>query len=113
VAEQNADAAPGPLLPRSPWASPWTVAALGVVLAAVLSAAVLPAELGAVNPPFAVVAFALALVAAEWFSLRFEFRRQSFSTSASELVFVMALVEIGGAWTAVARAAAVGVALLA
>ena len=42
----------------------------------------------------------LAIVAAEWLSLDFEFRRHAFSCSASELAFVIALIELGGTWTA-------------
>jgi hypothetical protein len=108
VAEQNADAADTQLLLRNPW----TLAAIVVALAGLLFGTVLAAEPVAVNP-FGVLAIFLALVAAEWFSLHFEFRRHSYSFSASELVFVVALAEIGGTWTAVARAVAVGAALLA
>ena len=59
------------------------------------------------NVPVLIAVF-LGLLAAESFSVQFEFRKQSFSWSPSELAFVMALVAVGGAWTAVARAAAVG-----
>ena len=53
----------------------------------------------------------LTAVVAEWVYVHIEFRRQSFVNSASELAFVIALLEIGGAWTAVTRAAAVGLVL--
>ena len=55
------------------------------------------------------LAVLLGLVAAESFTVDFEFRKQGFTWSPSELAFVMALVAVGGAWTAVARAAAIGV----
>jgi diguanylate cyclase (GGDEF)-like protein len=107
VAEHNADAATGPLL-----RSPWIPSALAVALAAVLSALVLPGTSDGTHAVL-VLPVLLALVAAEWFSLHFEFRRQSYSWSAAELVFVVALVEIGGAWTAAARAVALAVVLVA
>jgi diguanylate cyclase (GGDEF)-like protein len=105
VAEQNADAANGPLL-----RSPWIIATLSAALAVVLSLLVLPGTSSRAHLALVPVVL-LALVAAEWFSLHFEFRRQSYSWSAAELVFVVALVEIGGAWTAVARAVALGAVL--
>ena len=49
-----------------------------------------------------------ACVAAESFSRRVRVPPAELLLVASELAFVMALVEVGGAWTAVARAAAVG-----
>ena len=61
------------------------------------------------RPPLALLAVFLGLVAAESFNVDFEFRKQSFSWSPSELAFVMALVAVGAAWTAVAWAFAVGV----
>ncbi|MGY1834215.1 putative bifunctional diguanylate cyclase/phosphodiesterase [Blastococcus sp. SYSU DS0510] len=53
----------------------------------------------------------LAAVLGEWVYVHIEFRRQSFVNSASELALVIALLELGGAWTAVTRAAAVGLVL--
>jgi hypothetical protein len=80
VAEQIAEAAPGPL----PLRNPWLLAALGIALAAALSMLLFGPGIADVNP-FSVLAVVLALMAAEWFSLHFEFRRQSYSASASEL----------------------------
>jgi diguanylate cyclase (GGDEF)-like protein len=107
VAEQNADAAARPLL-----RSRWVPALVSVALAAALSALVLPGTSIGVSP-LLVPVVVLALAAAEWFGLHFEFRRHSYSFSAAELVVVVALVEVGGAWTAVARAIAIGAVLLA
>jgi diguanylate cyclase (GGDEF)-like protein len=53
------------------------------------------------------------MVAAEVFSVQFEFRGQGVAWSASELALVVALVEIGGTWAALARGAAVGAVLVA
>ena len=94
-----------------PPVSAWAVALVALTLAVVLSAALLAGPPSSIDLPvlFAVV---LALAAAEWFGLHFEFRRQAVSFSASELALVMALVEIGGAWTAAARALAIGGVLL-
>jgi diguanylate cyclase (GGDEF)-like protein len=108
VAEQDARVPYRPPLLRNPW----TVAWLGVGLAipgslAVLGSAPLRGDLPLVLGVF------FALAAAEWLSVHVEFRRQGFSVSAAEVAFVIALYEIGGAWTAVARAAAVGCVLLA
>jgi diguanylate cyclase (GGDEF)-like protein len=58
------------------------------------------------------VATFTALAAAELFNLHFEFRRQSVSCSPSDLFVVIALVTVGGAWTALARVAAMGLAAL-
>ncbi|WP_236834689.1 bifunctional diguanylate cyclase/phosphodiesterase [Blastococcus sp. KM273129] len=64
--------------------------------------------------PSAVLLLVLvAAVAAEGVNVHVEFRRQSFHSSASEVAFVIALLEVGGAWTAATRAAAVAVVLLA
>ncbi|MGR6966112.1 putative bifunctional diguanylate cyclase/phosphodiesterase [Geodermatophilus sp. URMC 61] len=61
-----------------------------------------------VNPVVVVVVLA-GLVVAECYNLHVEFRRQGVSISATEVVFVVALVEVGPTWTALARALAVGV----
>ncbi|WP_246063238.1 putative bifunctional diguanylate cyclase/phosphodiesterase [Blastococcus colisei] len=108
MAQQDARAPYRPPLFRNPWTVAWLAFALAVpVSLAVLWSAPVSAELPLV------LALFCALAAAEWFSVHVEFRRQGFSVSAAELAFVIALVEIGGAWTAVARAAAVGFVLLA
>jgi diguanylate cyclase (GGDEF)-like protein len=86
--------------------SPWTVAGLGVALAVPAAAGLIAAGPLGVSVPVLLTVF-LAAVAAEWTNLHFEFRRQSFFGSAGEIAFVIALVELGGAWTAVARGAAV------
>src|SRR5215218_4656794 len=91
-------------------AGPWTVAWAGLALAVPISLWVLLPGSESPDVPRLIAVF-LGLLAAESFSVQFEFRKQSFSWSPSELAFVMALVAIGGAWTAVARAAAVGIAV--
>jgi diguanylate cyclase (GGDEF)-like protein len=88
------------------------IAGLLTVLAALFAAWVLPGTSSGMHLHLLPVVV-VALFAAEWFALHFEFRRQSYSFSPAELVFVVALVEIGGAWTAAARAAALGAVLLA
>ena len=75
-----------------------------------LSLLVLPGS-GATSSLLTVLVVFFAFVAAESIALHFEIRRQSFDCSASELAFVVALVELGGVWTAVARVAAVGLVL--
>ncbi|SDF91134.1 diguanylate cyclase (GGDEF) domain-containing protein [Blastococcus aurantiacus] len=95
-----------------PLSSPWAIAALGLLLAVPVAVLLLSGGPFTVSVPILLVAV-LAFVAGESFSLEFEFRRQSFSCSASELAFVIALVEVGGFWAAAARAAAVGAVLLA
>jgi diguanylate cyclase (GGDEF)-like protein len=108
VAEQDVRAPYRPLILRSAWTMAWLVVALAVpVCVEVLASQPLAVD------PLLILGVFVALVAAEWFSLHFEFRRQSYSFSASELAFVVALVEVGGFWTALARAAAVGGVLLA
>src|SRR4051812_22540072 len=92
--------------------SPWAIAVLGLLLAVPVAVLLLSDGPFTVRVPILLVAM-LGLVAAESYSLEFEFRRQSFSCSLSELAFVIALVEVGGFWTAVARAAAVAAVLLA
>src|SRR5688500_15685503 len=87
---------------------PWTVAWLGLAVAIPTALWTLLPEAGPVSIPL-LLAVLLGLVAAESFTVHFEFRRQGFTLSPSELAFVMALVEVGGLWTAVARAAAIGI----
>jgi diguanylate cyclase (GGDEF)-like protein len=107
VAQQDSSTARDPRAFRSPW----TVAALGVTLALPAAAALTAAGPLAVSLPVLLAVFCAA-VAAEWTNLHFEFRRQSFYFSAGELAFVIALVELGGAWAAVVRSGAVGTVLL-
>ena len=108
VAELDDRAPSRPLWLRSAW----TVALVGLALAAPVALCVLVPEAQPV-PLLLVLAALLGLVAAESFNLHFEFRQQSFSWSPSEVAFVMALVAVGGAWTAVARSVAVGAVVLA
>ena len=77
----------------------------------VFAAAVIRPDTSGVTLPVAVAVF-LGIVAAEWLGLDFEFRRHGFSCSASELAFVIALVELGGMWTVLIRAAAFGTVLV-
>jgi diguanylate cyclase (GGDEF)-like protein len=56
---------------------------------------------------WALLAFCLAFFVAESLSLSIEVRSQTFQCSVGEVVLVVALVEMGGAWTAVAWAGAV------
>ena len=88
--------------------TPWTVAWLGLALGIPTALWTLLPDAGPVDVPL-LLAVLLGLVAAESFTVDFEFRKQGFTWSPSELAFVMALVAVGGAWTAVARAAAIGV----
>ncbi len=88
--------------------SPWTVAWISVAVAAPTALWVLLPGAEPVNVPL-VLAVTVALVAAESFPIHFEFRKQSLTWSPGELAFVLALVAVGGAWTAFARAAAIGV----
>src|SRR4051812_37957996 len=91
--------------------SPWAVAVLGLALALPAAAALVAAGPLTVNAPTLLAVFCAA-IAAELINLQFEFRRQGFYSSAGELAFVIALVELGGTWTAVVRAGAVGIVLL-
>ncbi|MGY1761135.1 putative bifunctional diguanylate cyclase/phosphodiesterase [Geodermatophilus sp. SYSU D00779] len=75
-------------------------------------ATILPHHTEAFDFRLFVVVF-VGMVAAEVFSLQFEFRGQGVAWSASELALVVALVEIGGTWAALARGAAVGAVLVA
>src|SRR3712207_2816313 len=89
---------------------PWTVALLALALAVPLGVALVERGPLSADVPVLLAVF-LTAVAAEWVNVHIEFRHQSFVNSASELAFVIALLEIGGFWTAVTRAAAVGVVL--
>ncbi|WP_233488713.1 bifunctional diguanylate cyclase/phosphodiesterase [Blastococcus sp. TF02-09] len=97
---------------RSPvLGSTWALAWVALVVAVPLSVLVLPDGPAPASVLGILVVF-LAFVAAESVALHFEIRRQSFDCSASEVAFVIALAEIGGVWTAVARAVAVAVVLV-
>ncbi|NEK86279.1 EAL domain-containing protein [Blastococcus saxobsidens] len=92
--------------------SPWAVSAMGLALA--IPAVVLLFSVD--SPPTSVLAVLAVLaigIAAESVNIHVEFRRQSFHSSASELAFVIALLEVGGVWTAATRATAVAVIFLA
>jgi hypothetical protein len=90
----------------------WTIAWIGLLLAVSVSLRVLVPAVEPVDV-LTLAAVFLGLVAAESFNVEFEFRKQSFSWSGSELAFVMALATVGAAWTAAAWAVAVGVVVLA
>ncbi|MGY2128721.1 putative bifunctional diguanylate cyclase/phosphodiesterase [Blastococcus sp. SYSU DS0617] len=107
MAEQDARVPPRPPLTSNPWAPAWLSLALAVPLSAVVLAPDADAP-GAV----ALLAVFVAFIAAESVNLQFEIRRQTFWCSASEAAFVLALAEIGGLWTALARAVAVALVLV-
>ncbi|MGY2083833.1 putative bifunctional diguanylate cyclase/phosphodiesterase [Blastococcus sp. SYSU DS0539] len=92
--------------------SPWLAALLGLSFACPVGVLLLTSE-PRVVPAAVLLAVLFTAVAAEWVNVHVEFRRQSFHSSASEVAFVIALLEVGGAWTAATRAAAVAVVLLA
>jgi diguanylate cyclase (GGDEF)-like protein len=108
VAEQDARVPHRPLILGNPWSIAW----IGFALAVPLYLLVLVPDAERVDV-LLLVPVLLGLVAAESFSVHFEFRKQSFSWSPNEIAVVVALVAVGGAWTAAARAVAVGVVLLA
>ncbi|WP_245887601.1 putative bifunctional diguanylate cyclase/phosphodiesterase [Geodermatophilus tzadiensis] len=84
---------------------PWIPTAALVLLAVVLGAVVLPASWRPL-PVLATVLLVLAFVVTESVQLDVEVRRQTFSVTPIEFVVVIGLVEVGGLWTAVARAVA-------
>ena len=94
-----------PLLRR-----PWTIAVLGGVVAVGFALPTLPGA-WSTPPVWAVLALFATFLLTESVQLELEFRRQTFAISPSELALVVALVEIGGVWTAVARVAAVAIVL--
>src|SRR6185312_16472088 len=106
-AEQDARVPIRPALFRNPWTVTWLTLAVAIPL----FLWVVVAHARPVNP-LLVLAVLAAFVAAESFNIHLEFRRHSVSCSPSELAFVIALVEVGGTWTALARAAAVALVLL-
>jgi diguanylate cyclase (GGDEF)-like protein len=101
VSEQQDQAQRHSLLSR-----PWSVAFGGLALAVPIGLAVLVPGAHAPDPGL-LLAILLGLVAAESFNVQFEFRKHGFQWSPGELAFVMALVTVGGTWTAVAWAVAV------
>ncbi len=82
-----------------------------VALAVVLGAAVLPSAWQPVNP-LSLVALVAAFLLTESVEFELEVRRQTFVLTPTELVIVVGLVEVGGLWTAIARAAALAAVLL-
>ncbi|WP_245160949.1 GGDEF and EAL domain-containing protein [Blastococcus sp. CT_GayMR16] len=91
--------------------SQWTVAWIGIAVAVPIALWALVPMNKPVDVPLLIAAF-LGFLAAESFNVQFEFRKQSFSWSPSELAFVMSLVAIGGSWTAVAWALGIGVSVV-
>jgi diguanylate cyclase (GGDEF)-like protein len=89
---------------------PWTIAVLGGVVAVGFALPTLPGA-WSTPPAWAVLALFATFLLTESVQLELEFRRQTFAISPSELALVVALVEIGGVWTAVARVAAVAIVL--
>ena len=91
----------------SPFRQPRVIAAAVVVAA--IPFVVFLGEV-AVRPvqPWVVVAFFAAFLAAESLTLTVEVRSHTFSCSVSEAVLVVALVQTGGAWSALAWAGAIG-----
>jgi diguanylate cyclase (GGDEF)-like protein len=81
----------------------WTIAVLAILLAAAVAVPTLRPEVP--SGPFLVALF-LGFWLTEAVQFHLEFRGQTFSVSASELVTVIGLVELGGFWTVVARVAA-------
>jgi diguanylate cyclase (GGDEF)-like protein len=107
VAEQDTGV---PLRPH-PLRNPWVVGWLTLAAAAAFAVSGLAPTFHSVNA-FAVVAVFLALLVADVVNVTLEFRRQSVLCSLSELAFVIALAEVGGAWTAITMTAAVAVGLV-
>jgi diguanylate cyclase (GGDEF)-like protein len=97
---------------RRPWLpNPWTPAWLATGMAVLLSALVLgPPRLHV--SPWTVVAVVIGIAVAESLTLQFEFRKQTFQWTASELALVVALVTLGGTWATAGRAAVVGAVLV-
>ncbi|WP_169063959.1 putative bifunctional diguanylate cyclase/phosphodiesterase [Geodermatophilus dictyosporus] len=98
-----------PPAPRWPVASlgPATIGWLSVLVALAAASLALPTRFEPASPLVVLVVLG-AFVLAESANMHVEFRRQSVVVSASELVFVIALVEVGPTWTALTRAVAVG-----
>jgi diguanylate cyclase (GGDEF)-like protein len=90
---------------------PWTVAWVATAVAVPLAVLVLGRDATATSPWLLLLAV-VGIAVAESLTLQFEFRKQTFQWTASELALVIALVVLGGAWAAVARAVAVGAVLV-
>ncbi|MFQ1001814.1 putative bifunctional diguanylate cyclase/phosphodiesterase [Modestobacter sp. SSW1-42] len=92
-------------------ARPWTIALSGAAVAAVLAAVTLP---GSWSTPelWAVGLLLVGLLFTESVQFDVEFRDQTISLSPTEVAVVVGLVEVGGFWTAAARAVAVVAVLL-
>jgi len=103
VAEQDAPRQRWPVASLKPAAIGW----LSLVIAMPAIIWVAWTDLEVVGPAMVLVILA-GFIVAESYNMNVEFRRQSISVSASELAFVIALVEVGPTWTAITRALAVG-----
>ena len=90
----------------------WTIAVGGSVLALAIAVVVLP---GAVEPfrPLHVLFVAVLFLVSESVVMHVEFRRQTYSWSLAELALTVALIEIGGLWTALTWVAAIAVLMVA
>jgi diguanylate cyclase (GGDEF)-like protein len=86
---------------------PATISWLSLAIALPVAAWVLPTPLPSVSW-LAILVILVTSIVAESYNFNVEFRRQSVLVSGSELAWVIALVEIGPAWTAVVRALVVG-----
>ncbi len=106
VAQRDSAEQARPPVLRSAWLPTW----LGLPLVLPLALVVLPRHVESVHPAL-LVAIVVGMAAAESLNVQFEFRKQGFQWTASELAFVIALVMVGGAWTALARGVAVGAVL--
>jgi diguanylate cyclase (GGDEF)-like protein len=100
---------PGEQSPARGLRTPRAVGVLAVGLAVPLALIVLPSSTQRPHVGLLLGLF-VAMLLLESINLHFEFRRQSFQWSATEIVIVMALVEVGGTWTALCRAGAVALA---
>ncbi|MGY1809121.1 putative bifunctional diguanylate cyclase/phosphodiesterase [Blastococcus sp. SYSU D00669] len=93
---------------RNPWNATAVACLFGLPALIVL--------LGATYRPvgaLAVLGVFLLFLATESVPIHFEFRKQTFSWSANEVALVVALAEVGGAWTVVARLVALALVLVA
>jgi diguanylate cyclase (GGDEF)-like protein len=81
------------------------------VLATVLAVVIALPSIRPTAPSVLVIALFLGFWLTEAIQFHLEFRGQTFSVSASELVTVIGLVEVGGFWTVIARLAALVVML--
>jgi diguanylate cyclase (GGDEF)-like protein len=82
--------------------NPWTATLLACALAVPAFVYVLAADRRPVEV-LSLIGVCLVFVVTDSIPLHFEFRAQTFSWSANELALVVALHEIGGAWSVVAR----------